>query len=627
MFAKKIFLLVLCTLALSTAFAQDFNKYDYIKTQIDNEVSFRINFQSQYQISSLTLDNYFYPQTYNNSQYLNDFTTTHRNYELIKDLDSYFFRYDLSQSAEPKNTITNTFTLQSTVDRPKISYKVPYPLSSVNSKYDPYLEFSGLITIDENIRKQATKLAEGESDTYVIASKIAKWIREDIDYDLSTVTQDPDQTSSEVFVSKAGVCKEITHLYISMMRSLGIPARVVTGYAYTNSQEVIDFVGSPWGGHAWAEVLIGDTWVPFDLTYNQYGFVDATHIVLDKSPSIRPNSIKINGSGRGFTLVDGSLRSQTEFEVLEEEETLFEHGFTLSIDGPKELAPNSYGYLNATVKNSRDFYQVLFLQVAKTSEVELLSRPEQMMIFEPNESKQLLLTYKLPQLDENYIYTFPFLLYNDFLEEEFEIKVQNGNLQLEKNQLPIIEEKRIEFSKQEIELYCSGEFLPVNNNVSCTLKNPNNYEIKNSTLCVEQSCKNVNLLINEEKNYEFKTPDFTPRITFNDNTNTLTQQIFIKKPTLQTSIDLNGNTVIIEASHTSEHDLTFELFVNNKSINSIIGKDILFEEKLDVGKQNIEVKLTNQKTVFDSKKATILVEELSLIDKIILFFKKVGSYF
>ena len=627
MFGKKIIFLIACTLALSAAFAQDFNKFDYIKTQIDNEVSFRINFQSEYQINTLTLDNYFYPKTYNNSQYLNEFTSSNQNYKLLNNLDSYFFRYDLSRSAQPRNSITNTFVIQSTVDRPKISYEVPYPSTLTNSEYDPYLEFSGLITIDENIRKQATQLAEGESDTYVIASKIAKWIREDIDYDLSTVTQDPDQTSSEVFVSKAGVCKEITHLYISMMRSLGIPARVVTGYAYTNSQEVIDFVGSPWGGHAWAEVLIGDTWVPFDLTYNQYGFVDATHIVLDKSSNIRSNSIKINGSGRGFTLVDGSLRSQTEFSVLEEEETLFEHGFTLSVDGPQEIAPNSYGYINATITNTKDFYQVLFLQVAKTSEVELLSRPEQMMIFKPGESKELLLTYKIPLLDENYVYTFPFLLYNDFLEEEFEVSVQKGNLKLNEDDLPIIEEKRVKFSEQEIEIFCKGEFQRIDNSVSCTLKNPNNYEIKNSTLCVEDSCENVNLLINEEKKFDFMTSKFTPRITFDDNSKTLTQQIFIEKPSLETSIELQGNTVLIDATHSSEYDLTFELFVNNKSVNSIIGQDILFEEELEVGKQEIEVKLTNQKTTFDSKKATVLVEELNFFEKFILFFKRVGSYF
>jgi tetratricopeptide (TPR) repeat protein len=52
-----------------------------------------------------------------------------------------------------------------------------------------------------------------------------------------------------------------------MARSLGLPARMVSGIAYT---------GSAFGGHAWVEVWVG-RWIELDPTWGT-DFVDATHI-------------------------------------------------------------------------------------------------------------------------------------------------------------------------------------------------------------------------------------------------------------------------------------------------------------------------------------------------------------
>lgn len=618
---RKIILLLLLFVSIIGVSAENLNNLDYIKVDIQNSIEFGVEFENNYKVNALFVDNFFYPQTYNNSQYLNDFTTSQSNYNIIEEIDNYYIRYDLTNSLEEENNIENQFTIQSTVDRPKISNIISYPPENVKKEYEQYLEFEGLITIDDEIRKQATQLAQGEDDAYVIASKVAKWIREDINYDLSTITENPDQTSTQVFQSKAGVCKEITHLYISMMRSLGIPARVVTGYAFTNSQEVIDFVGSPWGGHAWAEVLIGDKWVPFDLTYNQYGFVDSTHIVLDKSAAIRPNTVTVNGSGYGFSFVDNSLSTQTDFEVVEKKEELFERGFSLDIDGPQELAPNSYGYLNATITNSKDFYQVLFLKVAKTQEIELISQPQQMLIFKPKESKQLLLTYKIPQLDENYVYTFPFLLYNDFLEEEFKLNVKKDALSLTQEELPEIKEKKVAFSNKNIEMSCIGSFEIPENSISCSLKNPNNYEVKNSKVCLDNNCETLNFLINEEKYIDFKTPEFRPEVIFKYGDERVTEKIIIDKPSFDASVKLVGDVVNAEVIHNSDKDLNFVFIINDKEVASKTQKEVDFSYKLEPGNHSLTIMLKDPQRTFDSYTAQVLVEEQGIINKIINFFK------
>ena len=66
-----------------------------------------------------------------------------------------------------------------------------------------------------------------------------------------------------VYDNRQGVCDELTGLFISMLRELGIPARFVSGVSYTNLPEF----AKPWGGHGWAEVWFPDVgWVPFDVT-------------------------------------------------------------------------------------------------------------------------------------------------------------------------------------------------------------------------------------------------------------------------------------------------------------------------------------------------------------------------
>jgi transglutaminase-like putative cysteine protease len=69
-------------------------------------------------------------------------------------------------------------------------------------------------------------------------------------------------TASEAFTLKRGVCQDITHIFIAAARSLGIPARYVSGYFHR-----ADGVVEQEAGHAWAEAFIPNLgWVGFDAT-------------------------------------------------------------------------------------------------------------------------------------------------------------------------------------------------------------------------------------------------------------------------------------------------------------------------------------------------------------------------
>ena len=86
--------------------------------------------------------------------------------------------------------------------------------------------------------------------------------------------------------SAKGDCNEHTALFVSLARAARIPTRIAAGLVYS------DRAGprKSFYYHAWAEVLLQDTWVPVDPTFGQFP-ADATHIKvvegdLDKQISI-----------------------------------------------------------------------------------------------------------------------------------------------------------------------------------------------------------------------------------------------------------------------------------------------------------------------------------------------------
>ncbi|MDD3447255.1 MAG: transglutaminase family protein [Zavarzinia sp.] len=90
-------------------------------------------------------------------------------------------------------------------------------------------------------------------------------IHEEFSFDpqATTVTTPP----SEVLEVKRGVCQDFAHLMIACLRSLGLPARYVSGYLRTTPPPGRPrLVGSD-QSHAWVAVWIGgDHWLEFDPT-------------------------------------------------------------------------------------------------------------------------------------------------------------------------------------------------------------------------------------------------------------------------------------------------------------------------------------------------------------------------
>jgi transglutaminase-like putative cysteine protease len=64
-------------------------------------------------------------------------------------------------------------------------------------------------------------------------------------------------SAAEAFALRSGVCQDHTHVFIACCRHLGVPARYVSGYLYSEGAEV--------ASHAWAEAWTVDRWRSFDV--------------------------------------------------------------------------------------------------------------------------------------------------------------------------------------------------------------------------------------------------------------------------------------------------------------------------------------------------------------------------
>jgi transglutaminase-like putative cysteine protease len=74
---------------------------------------------------------------------------------------------------------------------------------------------------------------------------------------------------ADVLAHRHGVCQDFAHLAIGCLRSLGLPARYVSGYLQTKAAEGSERLVGADASHAWLSVFCpGAGWVDFDPTNN-----------------------------------------------------------------------------------------------------------------------------------------------------------------------------------------------------------------------------------------------------------------------------------------------------------------------------------------------------------------------
>ena len=145
------------------------------------------------------------------------------------------------------------------------SYKVVQSKKiNVNIDTENAVFLQSVQNVKWNSEMEVIRLAEQLTGKYNTPEEklevLYEYVTENIDYDyakLNTVDKQYVPDIENINTVKMGICYDYSALFASMLRSQGIPAKLVKGYS-----DNVD------GYHAWNEVYLDGEWITVDTTFD-----------------------------------------------------------------------------------------------------------------------------------------------------------------------------------------------------------------------------------------------------------------------------------------------------------------------------------------------------------------------
>lgn len=150
-------------------------------------------------------------------------------------------------------------------------------IPNASSGVERWLRAEKHIEVTHATESLALEIVAGETDAFLQAKRIFDYVTSTMVYDATR--QSHVGSSEHAMVCSVGNCSDIHALFISLARSVGIPARLVLGQAL---QPELDLCGY----HCWAEFFVtGMGWVPADASCackyagaEHFGRLDINHV-------------------------------------------------------------------------------------------------------------------------------------------------------------------------------------------------------------------------------------------------------------------------------------------------------------------------------------------------------------
>ena len=127
---------------------------------------------------------------------------------------------------------------------------------AVLDRFDEVLTPTRYTPVSKRIDRTARGLAKGcEPHDAVLAA--AKWVHHELQYVRGTTGVH--SSGLDALAEGKGVCQDFAHLTLILLRSMGIPARYVSGYLHPNPDAAIgDTIEGE--SHAWIQAWTGSWW-------------------------------------------------------------------------------------------------------------------------------------------------------------------------------------------------------------------------------------------------------------------------------------------------------------------------------------------------------------------------------
>lgn len=280
-------------------------------------------------------------------------------------------------------------------------------LNETTADVNKYLKSSKLVILDSKIGTFSNNFS-GDFPSKIIS--VLDWISNNIEYakaytdvNISDII-DTTMPSDWVFTNRKGVCDEFSTLFIAIMRSIGIPARAVSGFA---------FVDGNWIPHAWAEIYIEPYgWIEVDPTFNEFMNLDAGRIRIGSGVDHSEITDRINITSKTEIKIL-KLESYSEIDIIDSKEfanlsieTVFPYQEQLSNVQPMLINLKNFEKEPIYTKLSVIYPEGVSCNC--TTDIFLKSGEEYTHSFILN----------LPQLSPNVKYTFPLIVLTDYKHQE-----------------------------------------------------------------------------------------------------------------------------------------------------------------------------------------------------------------
>ncbi len=164
-------------------------------------------------------------------------------------------------------TATIRLTANNSTKLQALKTDASFPLSGLPSEVKVFLQATQQVPVDDSrIRSQARKLTNSAQNEFDAVQKILTWVVDHMHYVLEPQHYD----ALYSLQSGKGNCQNYSHLAAALMRSVGIPVRIINGitlkqpYDINVAQSILTMKMAQ-GRHSWIEVFFPDLgWVPFD---------------------------------------------------------------------------------------------------------------------------------------------------------------------------------------------------------------------------------------------------------------------------------------------------------------------------------------------------------------------------
>ncbi len=192
-------------------------------------------------------------------------------------------------------TMDVNLTIDVNVDGLNSESKLPVKLPSSEEGASKYLSPSTYVQSDDReIANKARAIINNTTYESAAVTSLMLWVSDSLTYDVNVTKHD----ASWTFYNKQGTCENYAHLSLALLRSVGIPARYVSGYLVEGRIKIDGYVTTysyQWspGPHSWIEVYYPDLgWVPYE-PQKTLGFVDDHHVreAVGKDAADVPNKL------------------------------------------------------------------------------------------------------------------------------------------------------------------------------------------------------------------------------------------------------------------------------------------------------------------------------------------------